>query len=264
MEWLLIVLAGGGGAVVMGRRLIERRASRTESSRELESIRQLADEDVTLLGEELHRLDAEVSDHRLDEAGRLDYQRALDAYEAAQRAVPKMTDPSEVSKITDILSAGRYALACVQARVAGLPIPELRVPCFFNPQHGPSVTDVRWTQPGRGTRTIPACAQDAARVTSGEAPEVRKVKIGSRLVPYWQAGSAYLPYGQGYFVSSTIVPLATLDWAFTAPVGDSGFAGDHTGEFTGSGYGGGYSGGGGDGGGSGGGGDGGGDGGGGR
>ena len=93
----------------------------------------------------------------------------------------------EISKITDTLSSGRYALACVQARVAGRPLPEHRVPCFFNPQHGPSARDVLWTQPGRGTRTVPACAQDAARIQAHELPEVRKVRIGGRAVPYWEA-----------------------------------------------------------------------------
>jgi hypothetical protein len=92
----------------------------------------------------------------------------------------------------------------VQARLAGRPLPELRVPCFFNPQHGPSVTDVRWTAAGRGTRTVPACAQDAARVTRGESPQIRKVKVGGGLAPYWEAGAAYLPYGRGYFSTAVL------------------------------------------------------------
>ena len=103
-------------------------------------------------------------------------------------------------------------------------MPELRVPCFFNPQHGPSVVDVMWTQPGRGTRRVPACSQDAARVANHEAPEVRKVRIGSRMVPYWEAGAAYLPYGQGYFAGAGV-----LMWAFQPPVGVEGDVGGHHG-----------------------------------
>ena len=34
-----------------------------------------------------------------------------------------------------------------------------------------------------------------------ETPEVRKVRIGSRSVPYWAAGAAYFPYTEGYFAS---------------------------------------------------------------
>lgn len=213
MEWLLLALVGGGGAFV-AKRWRDRGASRREGQLELEGVRRLADEDVTLLGEQLQRLDAEVADRQLDEVSRLDYQRALDAYESAQRAVARITSAQEISKVTDTLSTGRYALACVQARTAGRDIPELRVPCFFNPQHGPSITNVVWTAPGRGTRTVPACAQDAARVARHESPEVRKVKIGSSTVPYWEAGAAYMPYGEGYFMTGTLIAGATVDWAF--------------------------------------------------
>ena len=214
VEWILLILAGGGGAVA-ARRLVARRAVRRGHQEDLEGVRRLADEDVTLFGEQLQRLDDEVEGRRLDPAARADYQRALDAYESAQREVPRLRDPDEVSKITDTLASGRYALACVQARVAGREVPELRVPCFFNPQHGPSVTDVVWNRPRHGTRTVPACAQDAARVAAREQPELRTVRIGSRTVPYWEAGSAYLPYSRGYFPAATAMG-AQLAWGLEA------------------------------------------------
>ena len=241
MEWLLLLVVAGGGGLV-GKRWLRRRTLRSEERAELEGIRQLADEDVTFLGEQLQRLDDEVKGHELDTTTRVDYQTALDAYETAQRTVPRIRRAEDVSKITDTLSAGRYALACVQARVAGAPLPDLRVPCFFNPQHGPSVANVMWTQPGRGTRIVPACAQDAARVANHELPEVRKVRIGSRTVPYWEAGVAYLPYGEGYFAGA-----AVMMWAFqpAADWGGGGHGGGHGGGFDGGGFdGGGYDGGG--------------------
>jgi hypothetical protein len=155
MEWLLIALALGGGGLGAAR-WRRRRAFAAAREEELAGVRRLAEEDVTILGEQLRRLDAEVGDHELDEATRVDYQTALDAYESAQRAAPRIRTPEEISKVTDTLSTGRYALACVQARVGNQPLPELRVPCFFNPQHGPSVADVLWTPPaGRGTRMVP-------------------------------------------------------------------------------------------------------------
>lgn len=212
---VLIALLAGGGSVAAARYLWDRRRRRHEDSEELAGVRTLADEDVTLLGEELQRLDGEVG--RLDVEGRSDYQRALDAYEAAQRLVPRLTRADEVSKVTDTLSSGRYAMACVRARLAGEPVPELRVPCFFNPQHGPSVRDVQFTPRGRGTRMVPACPQDAARVESGQAPEVRTVRVGARSVPYWEAGSAYLPYGEGYFVTGALQGAYAMSWAFTVP-----------------------------------------------
>ena len=55
----------------------------------------------------------------------------------------------------------------------------------------------------------------------------------SLTVPYWQAGSAYLPYGHGYFVSSTTFPLVNLGWAFQPWVGGTAYAGDHSSGFAG-------------------------------
>jgi hypothetical protein len=221
MEWLLVLVLAGGGAFG-ARRWGTRSTRRRARAEELAAVRTLADEDITHLGEQLQRLDAEVAGHPLDEAARLDYQRALDAYEAAQRLVPRLQDPEEVSKVTDILSQARYALACVQARVAGLPVPELRVPCFFNPQHGPSVRDVVWTRPGHGTRSVPACAQDAARVANGERPDLRLVRMAGQQMPYYEAGEAFLPYGKGYFASAMLSVAYRQQGGWNTPGGGIG------------------------------------------
>jgi hypothetical protein len=205
MEFLLLALAGGGGLAWLGVRLRSKLAESRDRAEDLTQVRKLCEEDITLLGEQLRRLDAETASHPLDDAARVDYQTALDAYESAQRTVRRITDADEISKVTDTLSSGRYALACVQARVAGRPIPELRVPCFFNPQHGPSLIDVQFTPPGRGTRKVPACAMDAARLKAGEKPEIREVEIGGRRVPYFEAGAAYFPYGEGYFMNTLAI-----------------------------------------------------------
>lgn len=85
----------------------------------------------------------------------------------------------------------------MQALAAGADIPEKRTGCLFNPQHGPSVRDVVHTFSRTGTRKVPACAQCAVRVEAGEAPAARQVQVDGRTVPYWDAGSAHLPYLQG-------------------------------------------------------------------
>jgi hypothetical protein len=214
MEWLLFALAGGGVALA-ARQLWDRKKARREDAADLTQIRKVADEDITLLGEELSQLDAEVAGRQLDVATRRDYQRALDAYESAQFTVKSLKHSETISTITDTLATGRYAMVCVRARVAGIKVPERRVPCFFNPQHGPSTIDVVWTWPKHGTRTVPACAQDAARVGAGDQPEIRYVRLGSRQVPYWQAGRAFAPYCQGYFASggegASFIPLSSFD-----------------------------------------------------
>lgn len=165
----------------------------------------VADEDTTLLGEQLSALGRETDGLALDAQTSRDYQGALDAYEAAKRAVPRLTRAAEFSAVVDTLSTGRYLMACVRANVDGQRRPELRTPCFFNPQHGPSVRDVRYTIPGgHGTRTVPACAQDAARVESGERPEIREVRVGQTVASYGEAGEAVVPYGKGWFTTGIL------------------------------------------------------------
>ena len=147
-----------------------------------------------------------------------DYQRALDAYEAAKTAGDRITEPDHVKHVTEILEDGRYAIACVQARVAGEPLPTRRPPCFFDPRHGLSVADVPYVPPGGTQRDVPACALDAERVRAGAEPDVRQVMVGSRRVPYFQGGRAYQPYAQGYFGA-----FGPMEWMFMGMLFSGGF-----------------------------------------
>jgi hypothetical protein len=110
-----------------------------------------------------------------------------------------VTSASEIGNVTTILHEGRYAIACVRARVAGEPLPPRRPPCFFDPRHGLSVRDVTWAPDGGAPREVPACALDAERVEAGAEPDARKVMLGSQRVPYWQAGPSFGPWTTGYF-----------------------------------------------------------------
>ena len=109
------------------------------------------------------------------------------------------TRKDDIRHVTEALEDGRYAVACVQARVEGRPLPTRRPPCFFNPAHGPSTTDIEWAPPGGQKRQIPVCAADEDRVQQGAEPDIRTVRQGVGRVPYWQGGPAYSPYASGYF-----------------------------------------------------------------
>lgn len=194
---LLIIAAVLGVVVVSGRR--SRAAAQARQRAELEPVEKLAFEDITALGEELQRLDADLLGEQLDAGARADYQRALDDYEAAKTAGGRLAKPEDLTHVVEILDDGRYAIACVRARVAGQPLPIRRPPCFFDPRHGLSVTDVSWAPPGGAVRQVPACALDAERVTAGADPDVRKVMVGSQRVPYWEGGPAFRPYAVGYY-----------------------------------------------------------------
>jgi hypothetical protein len=199
---LLIVVALIVGGIALYRRYaIQQRqtAERAALETQLSTSKRAADEDVTRFGEELQRLDSDVAGHPLDEAMQQDYQRALDAYDNAKMSLDAVARPEEIRHVTEILEDGRYAVACVKARVAGEPLPAKRPPCFFNPAHGPSSQDVTWAPPGGVQRSVPACPADAERVLAGADPYIRTVQVGAQRVPYWEGGPAYAPWAQGYY-----------------------------------------------------------------
>lgn len=195
---LLLVLVAIGTAVFASHRNIARRELEKKRA-ELEPVKKFAFEDITALGVELQSLDADMLGHDLDEGANADYQRALDSYEAAKTAGEAIRAPEDLKHVAEIVEDGRYAIACVQARVKGDPLPTRRLPCFFDPRHGLSVQDVAYVPPGGASRDVPACALDAERVRAGAEPDIRKVLVGSQRVPYWQGGRAYQPYATGYF-----------------------------------------------------------------
>lgn len=206
---VLLVVIIAVVAVVLWTRKRSRETAAARARAQLEPVKKLAFEDVTAFGEQLQQLDLDLAGTDLDEGTRADYQRALDTYESAKTAADAVARPDDVGHVTQIVEDGRYAIACVRARVAGEPLPTRRPPCFFDPRHGPSVADVPWAPDGGTERDVPACALDAERVRAGAEPDVRQVMVGSQRVPYWQGGGAYRPYAAGYFGG-----FGVLDWMF--------------------------------------------------
>lgn len=219
---MLVIAALVAVFLVTSRRTKERELNRREG--EVAPVRKLAFEDITAFGEDLQQLDAEMSGHELDAGANADYQRALDAYESAKLAGDAITEPEDIRHITEIVEDGRYAAACVRARVAGAALPTRRPPCFFDPRHGLSVTDVAYVPPDGVERDVPACALDAERVHAGADPDVRKVMVGAQRVPYWQGGRAYEPYAQGYFGA-----FGPMTWMFMGGMMFGGFGGGYDG-----------------------------------
>jgi type II secretory pathway pseudopilin PulG len=197
MDLLIVLVVLGVVLAVIVTRSQRRERERTQQA--LTSVRSAAEEDVVRFGEDVTLLGDETAGRQLDEATRQDYRRALDAYDSAKAALDRVQAPDDVRGITGILEDGRYAIACVQARLAGKPVPARLPPCFFNPQHGPSSENVDWAPPGGVPRSVPACPADAERVRQGAEPDVRKVPVGAGRRPYWQGGPGYGPYAQGYF-----------------------------------------------------------------
>ncbi|MBM7441954.1 hypothetical protein [Streptomyces sp. HB132] len=193
-----LVLAGGGTAFAVARR--NRKRKEEEEQEALEKLRVVVDEDITAYGETLDRLDFHPGEKGADDAMRIDYERALDSYEDAKSRMGDARHPSDVRGVTQALEDGRFSLTVLEARRKGRTLPARRPPCFFDPRHGPSVADVRWTPSGGSTREVPVCAADEVRLREGEDPMSRTVDVGDgRRRPYWEAGPAYGPWAGGYF-----------------------------------------------------------------
>ncbi|WP_433148605.1 hypothetical protein ACQPZ8_09115 [Actinomadura nitritigenes] len=126
--------------------------------------------DITAFGEALAAHPLEPAEHAADADLLAGYGRALDAYERAKRAFAGDRDLLDAEDVIRALDAGRHALACVDARLAGRPAPEHRPPCFFDARHGPSVRRAVWAPPDGTARPVPVCAADAVRLEEGLPP----------------------------------------------------------------------------------------------
>ena len=197
MDTLLIlaVIAGAILLAVVASRSSQRRALERRTAADLEVVRVVADEDVTRFGEELQRLDTDMLVTPLDEPMRQDYQRALDSYEQAKETLRTARQADDIKHVTQALEDGRYAVACVLARKDGRPLPVRRPPCFFNPAHGPSTTDIEWAPPAGIPRQVPVCAADADRVAQGAEPDIRTVREGYRPGAVLAGRARLLPLG---------------------------------------------------------------------
>ncbi|MFL6116578.1 MAG: hypothetical protein ACJ786_35260 [Catenulispora sp.] len=201
---VLAVIAGGAFLAVSSRK--KKRAKQRREA-ELAGLKRAVDEDITAYGEVLDALDFSPGDPAATDDMRRDYSKALDQYEAAKAAAAAARRPEDMKNVTEALDEGRFALATLDARRRGTPLPERRPPCFFDPRHGPSVGEVTWAPPGGAPREVPACAADMTRVDSGQQPRVREVETAYGPQPYYNAGPAYGPWAGGYFGGDVLPAL---------------------------------------------------------
>jgi hypothetical protein len=202
---LLVVFLVGMIATMAALTRARKQARELEASRakaiesRVSQMRRDTENDVTAFGESLRELDIEVNSAELSPEASKDWTRALDCYDRAKDLMLSDPGTGNISLVTEALEEGRHAIACVRAREKGEPVPEQRPPCFFDPSHGPSTTEVMWAPQGGVARKVPACAADAQRVQQGHSPWIRTVPVDGHQVPYWQAGQDYAPWLNGYY-----------------------------------------------------------------
>lgn len=183
-----------------------------------------------MLGEQVADLHVDTLADDLDPAAGDHYRRALEGYDQAKHLLAVSETAADVIAVEQVVADTRFHRAAVLALRHGEPLPERRDPCFFDPRHGPSMQDVEWTPPGGTARTIGVCASDARRLTAGEEPLVRLVRVGDRWVPWHLSGSsgvvdagAQLATGSGHGVhGQQSLAQAYLNQTTNAPGGING------------------------------------------
>ncbi|MGH3665175.1 MAG: DUF6676 family protein, partial [Egibacteraceae bacterium] len=165
-----------GGAVAAVAAVRRRRRAREQT----EEVRQVVEEDMTTLGNELFDLEQQLIMPDTHAEARADYHAAINEYTRARSLLDHARRPNDLRAVTEALNEGRFLAAEARAHIEGRPLPERRPPCFFDPRHGPSTRDVEWMPAGGISRVVPACEADAIRVESGEEPLVRELEIAGR------------------------------------------------------------------------------------
>lgn len=179
--------ADGRLAGVFGERRRRREQELVEKDR-WRVARKLMDEDVTVLGEQVAQLYVGTLADDLDPTARDHYRRALDGYDQATHLLASSASVGDITAVEQVVADASYHRAAVICLRDGEPLPERREPCFFNPQHGPSMQDVQWAPPSGTARTIGVCAADARALAAGDEPLVRMVRVGDRWVPWHLSG----------------------------------------------------------------------------
>jgi hypothetical protein len=195
----LLVLIGvlGGGALLATS--VSRRRRRREEQAQLDDLRTAARDDLVALGDDVRDVDLDIEMPNADPRARAELGRGLEAYERAEHLLSGARHPDDIAAVTRTIDDGRQAMAACRALLDGHEPPERRPPCFFDPRHGPSVTEAVWAPPGGQEREVPVCAADAARLADGQDPHTREVLVGGQAVPYYMAPSYFGPWAGGFF-----------------------------------------------------------------
>ena len=201
---LPIILVGGGGLAAYA--WYRRRRRTADEGRQLAAVRELTEEDLVALADDVKDLDLDVSMPNAPASAREHYERALTLYERANAEFDGAVRPADVERVTATVADGRWEMAAARAALEGRPVPERNPPCFFDPRHGPASRFVEWAPAGGAPRQVPACEADAQRVERGLEPATREVTVDGVRQPYYESPLVG-PWAMGFFGASLLPTL---------------------------------------------------------
>jgi hypothetical protein len=193
--------------------------------RELKEAKSAAQDDLIALSDGLtgHHADVFIQSNPevAEEQG-----AALSAYERGTAALDAAKRAKDMGAVSRAIAEGQYRLACAEALAAGLPRPDRRPSCFFDPRHGMSVGDAHWTpQEGGPGRDVPACSACTHKLEQGIEPEMRKVEADGARVSYVNAGFAPAYWGgyglgpglfTGFLLGEALAPHASFTDSYSS------------------------------------------------
>ena len=145
--WLVGLVVGG--VALLGFTLVRRR----RRAAELAEVKAAARDDLVALADDVTELEAKVE---RDPEAKRSYARAIEAYQRADDVFDRAGSTRELAKVSSAIAEGRFEMEAAKAQLEGRPPPEPRVPCFFDPRHGPSTQDVWWEPPYGRAVMVPA------------------------------------------------------------------------------------------------------------
>ena len=170
---------------------VRRRRRREEELAKLESFRtarRFMREEVTALGVDLSELQVDIAGSDRGHEVRSRWEEAVAGHDMAKHLLAASTTAEEVIVVEQVVADARWHHAAVRALRDGEQVPQQCNPCFFDPRHGSSTATVTWSSHVGAERTVDVCAADADRLASGEAPEIRLVRVADRYIPWHEIG----------------------------------------------------------------------------
>ena len=106
-----------------------------------------------------------------------EWKLAAGRYAGARAALAGVVSLADALHVHTELREAWFHLARAEAFAYDEEPPATSEPCFFNPQHGPAVTEVAWAPLGHDPGPVGMCRDDAERVARGLAPRARRLRL---------------------------------------------------------------------------------------
>ena len=172
--------------------MFERRHRRREQElakqEDFRTVRRFMRQEIIALGEDLAELRVGIAGADAGHEVQHHCEQAIAYHDKAKHLLAVSTTTEEVIAVEQVLIDARWHHASVRALCDGEQVPQPGTPCYFDARHGPSTTSVAWSPQAGAELTVAVCAADARRLTSGEAPETRMVRVEDRYMPWHEIG----------------------------------------------------------------------------